>query len=171
MKKLAYLLLIGILTLAFIEAYSNAHAARVKYTPFEESLQGTVSGGTISYPDGWLKITQQIIIGNGYGTLPGSPITFTITVGIRYNADIGKSFTLGNWTIVSSDEQSSIRGRFIGTGTEPNEFSGTFRSNDTGTGIYYHKIIYGEFQSQYIVTYGTQLIYTALWTGTAQEVG
>jgi len=171
MKKLAYAILMSALALAFIEAYSIAHAEKVNYTPFTESLQGAVSGGTYSYPDGWLKITRQAITGNGYGTLPGSPVTFAMTADIRYKADMGRSLTLGNWTIVSSDGLSRIRGRFIGTGTESDEFWGTFRSNEIGTGIFHNKLIYGTFHSWYTTPYAGGLTYTATWTGTIKEVG
>ena len=171
MKKLVYITLMSILTLTFIEAYSTVHADSVKYTPFEELLQGTVAGGIITPPHTWTKITQQIITGIGDGTLPGSPVTFTIIAEIRYREDIGKSFTSGNWTIVASDGQGSISGRFLGKGTDPDEYSGTFRSfNDTGTGIYYDKKIYGEFESKYLKPgpYGAPWRYEALWTGTVK---
>lgn len=175
MKKLVYILLTSILALTFVEVYSAAHADSVEYISFEESLEGAVSSGTIiTNPGGWMIITEQIITGIGDGDLPGSPVTFTITAEIRYKKDIGKSFTSGNWTIVASDSMSSISGRFLGQGTEPDEFSGTFRSfNDTATGVYYGKKIYGEFQSQYLKPgpYGAPQIYEALWTGTVKGKG
>jgi len=174
MKKLAYLILASVLALTFIEAYSTVHADRVTYTPFEERFKGAVSGGTTSETAGWIIITEQIITGIGRGDLPGSPVIFTITAEIRFNKDLGKSFTSGNWTIVASDGQSSVSGRFLGTGTTLNEFSGTFKSfNDTATGIYYGKMIYGEFQSEYFgpEEYAAPLKYRALWTGTVKDIG
>ena len=172
MKRLSYIVLIGILALAFSEAYFTAQAARPKYTPFEERLRGTVSGGMTSVRNEWTEITGQTITGIGKGTLPGSPVIFTIAAEIRYNQRLEKSFTSGNWTIVASDGQSSISGRFMGTGTNPKEFSGTFKSfNDTATGIYEGKMIYGEFQSQYLgpEAYGEPWRYKALWIGTLKD--
>lgn len=174
MKKLAYIVLTIVLALAFIEAYSTAHA--IPNSQFEESLEGTVSGGGDKpgnpEPDGWMVITQQTITGIGDGNLPGSPITFTMITRIRYKEDIEKSFTSGRWTIVASDGQSSISGHFQGKSTEPDEFSGSFTSStETATGIYDGKEIHGEFQSIYIEPgpYGAPQKYEALWTGTFKE--
>ena len=172
MKKLAYVLLISILALTFIEVYSTAHAERVKNAQFEEQLVGTVSDGVISTPGGWTKITEQIITGTGEGSLPGSPITFIITAQVRYKEEGKKSFTMGNWTIVASGDEGRVSGRFQGQGTDPNEFFGTFRSlNDTATGIFSGKMIYGEFESKYLPpeTYGAQRRYEALWIGAIKE--
>lgn len=174
MKKLAYIILTSILALTLVEVYSTAHADRPEFIPFEENLEGTISGGIMPPPHKWIKITQQIITGIGKGNLSDSPVTFTITAEIRYNEDIGKSFTSGNWTIVASAPQGSISGRFLGKGTEPTEFSGTFKNfNDSGTGIYYDKKIYGEFESQYLEPgpYGAPWRYEASWTGTIKVKG
>jgi len=171
MKKLAYVLLISILALTFIEVYSTANAERVKSTQFEEHLVGTVSDGAISTPDEWTKITEQIITGTGDGSLP---ITFIITAQVRYKEDGKKSFTMGNWTIVASGDEGRISGRFLGQGTDPREFFGTFKSfNDTATGIFSGKMIYGEFESQYLPpdSYGAQQRYEASWEGTIKETG
>jgi len=175
MKKVVYLILVSILALTFVEAYSAAHGDPVEYILFEENLEGTVSGGSNKpgnpTPDGWMVITQQIITGMGDGDLPGSPVTFTMTTKIRYKEHVGKSFTSGNWTIVASNGQGSISGKFSGMGTEPDEFSGTFRSlPHTANGIYDGRMIYGEFHSQYLEPgpYGAPQRYEALWTGTVK---
>jgi len=175
MKKLGYVLMFSILALTFIEAYSTVHADRTKYTTFVEQLNGTVSNaGTTKTPDGWIVTMQQIITGSGDGTLPGSPIIFTMVVQIRFKESIGKSFTSGNWTIVASGDQGIISGRFQGTGTNPNEFSGTFKSfNDSATGIYYGRMISGDFESRYLEPgpYGAPQEYEATWEGTIKETG
>jgi len=174
-KKLAYMLLISILAATLIEAYSSVHADRLKYATFEEQLNGTVSNvGTIKTPDGWIVTMQQVIAGTGDGSLLGSPVIFTMVAQIRFKEDIGKSFTSGNWTIVASGDQGSVSGRFQGTGTDPNKFSGTFKSfNDTATGIYTFKMIYGDFESEYLEpdAYGGPRRYKATWTGTIKETG
>jgi hypothetical protein len=175
MKKLAYMLLTSILALSLIEALSTAHACRVKYATFEEQLNGTISNpGLIKTPDGWIVTMRQVITGTGDGTLPGSPVIFTMLIQTCFKEDIGKSFTSGKWTIVASGGQGSISGQFLGQGTDPNNFSGTFKSfMHTATGIYSGKMIYGDFESKYLEpdTYGAPRRYQATWTGTIKQTG
>jgi hypothetical protein len=171
MKKLVYVLLMSILALMFIEAYSTADAERVKYTQFEEQLMGTVSESVVATPDSWTA-TEKIITGTGDGNLPGSPIIFILTVQVRYKEDGKKSFVMGNWTIVASGTGGSISGKYQGQGTDPEQFTGTFRSyNDSATGIFSGKMVYGDFESKYLPpdSYAAQPRYEALWEGTIKE--